>query len=40
VVKIFNPPARDKGELLIGEPEDMVKTLVEKIKDMVIAART
>jgi electron transfer flavoprotein beta subunit len=39
VVKIFIPPARGDGELLTGEPDEMVQTLMRKIKDEIIAAR-
>ena len=39
VKKIFIPPARGNGELLTGEPDEMVQTLVKKIKDEIIAAR-
>lgn len=38
VVKIFTPPARAGGQILTGEPEEVAKKLVEKIRDAVIAA--
>lgn len=38
VVKIFSPPARGGGQMLAGEPADVVKQLVDKLKDVVIAA--
>ncbi|MFC1461435.1 electron transfer flavoprotein subunit beta/FixA family protein [Verrucomicrobiota bacterium] len=38
VVKIFVPPAREGGEVLEGEPEDVVPELIEKLKDAVVAA--
>lgn len=38
VVKIFTPPARQGGEMLTGEPSDIVSALAEKIKDIVVAA--
>jgi len=37
VVKIFSPPARGGGQMLAGEPADVVKQLVEKLRDVVIA---
>ncbi len=39
VVKIFTPPARGKGEMLTGEPEDIARVLVEKLKDVVLGAQ-
>lgn len=36
VVKIFTPPPRGGGELLTGEPEEVVPKLVEKLKDAVL----
>jgi electron transfer flavoprotein beta subunit len=38
VVKIFTPTPRSGGEMLTGEPEEVVAKLVEKIKDAVIGA--
>lgn len=38
VVKIFSPPPRGGGEMLQGEPEEMVAQLVGKLKDAVVAA--
>lgn len=38
VVKIFTPPPRGGGEMLHGEPEEVVASLVEKLKDAVISA--
>ncbi|MFC1454280.1 electron transfer flavoprotein subunit beta/FixA family protein [Verrucomicrobiota bacterium] len=38
VVKIFSPPPRSGGEILKGEPDEMVKQLVVKLKDAVVAA--
>lgn len=37
VVNIFTPPARQGGEMLKGEPENMATELVDKLKDAVIA---
>lgn len=37
VVKIFTPPAREGGEMLEGEPHEIVAQLVQKIKDVVIS---
>jgi len=39
VVKIFVPPARGNGEIWSDEPDEMVQTLVRKIKNEIIAAR-
>ncbi|RKY37063.1 MAG: electron transfer flavoprotein subunit beta [Candidatus Omnitrophota bacterium] len=36
VVKIFTPPPREKGMILEGEPQKVVDSLVEKLKDVVI----
>ena len=33
VVKIFSPPAREKGLILEGEPKDIAKQIVIKLKD-------
>ena len=38
VVKIFTPPPRGGGEMLEGEPDEMVAQLVGKLKDAVVAA--
>ena len=38
VVRIFTPPARQGGELLKGEPEEIVPLLVERLKDVVLGA--
>jgi len=38
VVKIFNPPPRAGGEMLKGEPDEVVRQLVAKLKDAVVAA--
>jgi len=38
VVKIFTPPPRGGGEMLEGEPPEIAKQLVEKLKDVVLAA--
>lgn len=38
VVRIFTPPPRGGGQVIGGEAEDAVKSLVEKLKDAVIAA--
>ena len=38
VVKIFTPPQRGGGEMLSGEPNEMVAELVGKIKDVVLGA--
>jgi electron transfer flavoprotein beta subunit len=37
VVRIFTPEPRKGGQMLTGEPEEVVAQLVEKIKDTVIA---
>lgn len=37
VVRIFTPPPRGGGTMLTGEAEEVVRTLVDKIKDAVIA---
>ncbi len=36
VVKIFTPPSHVQGEILTGEPEEVVSKLVEKLKDTVL----
>jgi electron transfer flavoprotein beta subunit len=38
VVKIFSPPPRGGGEMLEGEPQEVVAQLVEKLKDAVVSA--
>ena len=38
VMRIFTPPPRKGGEILQGEPEEAVRVLAEKLKDVVIAA--
>jgi len=38
VVKIFTPAPRQGGQILTGEPEEMVRKLAESLKDVVIAA--
>ncbi|NQT93913.1 MAG: electron transfer flavoprotein subunit beta, partial [Lentisphaerae bacterium] len=38
VVKIFTPPPREGGEIFEGEPADCVKTLVERIRDVVVGS--
>lgn len=35
VVKIFTPAAREGGEIIRGEPDEVVSQLVEKLKDVV-----
>ncbi|MDD4869576.1 MAG: electron transfer flavoprotein subunit beta/FixA family protein [Kiritimatiellae bacterium] len=36
VVKIFTPTPRQGGQILTGEPEEMVRKLVEQLKDVVV----
>ncbi len=36
VVKIFTPPKRSGGEMLTGEPEEIVSQLVQSLRDTVI----
>ena len=36
VVKIFTPPARTRGQVLTGEPEDMASQLIERLKPVVL----
>jgi len=36
VVRIFTPPVRTKGQILVGEPEAAASELVEKLKDVVL----
>lgn len=38
VLKIFTPPPRAGGEMLTGEPADIVPRLVEKLRDVVVGA--
>lgn len=38
VVKIFTPPTRKGGEMLEGEPHEVVAELAAKLKDLVIEA--
>ena len=38
VVKIFTPPPRQGGEVLTGEPRDIARQLVEKLRDVIIEA--
>lgn len=38
VVRIFAPQSRAGGEILDGEPEDVVRKLAEKLKDAVVGA--
>ena len=38
VVKIFTPPPRGGGEMLKGEPHEVVSQLVSKLKDAVLGA--
>jgi electron transfer flavoprotein beta subunit len=37
VVKIFTPPPREGGEMLEGEPQEVVRQLVEKLKEVVLS---
>lgn len=37
VVKIFTPPPRGGGEIIVGEADAAVRTLVAKLKDVVLA---
>ena len=36
VIRIFTPPPRQGGEMLKGEPADVARQLVEKLKDVVL----
>ncbi len=36
VIKIFTPPRREGGQMLAGEPQEMVNRLVAELKDLVI----
>jgi electron transfer flavoprotein beta subunit len=38
VVRIFTPPPRQGGQMLKGEPDEIVTQLVEKLKDAVLSA--
>lgn len=38
VVKVFTPPPRSGGEMLKGEPEEIIPALVAKLKDAVLSA--
>jgi len=38
VVKVFTPPPREGGEMLTGEPDEVVAQLVAAIKDAVVGA--
>ena len=38
VVKIFTPPARQGGEMMKGEPSEIVPQLIAKLKDAVLGA--
>jgi electron transfer flavoprotein beta subunit len=38
VVKIFTPAPRQGGQMLTGEPEEIVRKLVEQLKDVVAGA--
>lgn len=38
VVKVFTPPSRKGGEILRGEPDEIVKQLVAKLRDPILAA--
>ena len=38
VVKIFTPPAREGGEMLEGEPNEIAVILAEKLRDLVVEA--
>jgi len=38
VVKVFTPPPRGGGEVLKGEPEEIIPPLVAKLKDAVLSA--
>ncbi len=40
VVRIFSPAPRGGGQMLQGEPDELVTQLVEKLKDVVLAARS
>jgi len=38
VVKIFTPPPRSGGQMLKGEPDEIIPGLVAKLKDAVLSA--
>jgi electron transfer flavoprotein beta subunit len=38
VVKIFTPPPRSGGQMLTGEPDEIIPGLVAKLKDAVLSA--
>ena len=38
VVRIFTPPARQGGEMLKGEPSEIVPQLIAKLKDAILGA--
>ncbi len=38
VVKVFTPPPREGGEMLTGEPQEIVERLVAALKDAVVEA--
>lgn len=38
VVKIFSPPAREGGEMIEGEPDEIARKLAGKLKDILIEA--
>ncbi len=38
VVRIFTPTPREGGEMITGEPDDIARQLVEKLKDIIIEA--
>ena len=38
VIKIFTPPVRGKGEILKGEPDQIASSLIEKLRNDIIAA--
>ena len=38
VVKIFTPPARQGGEMMKGEPSEIVPKLAAKLKDAILGA--
>jgi len=38
VMKVFTPPPREGGEVFTGEPREVVRKLLEKIKDILVEA--
>jgi len=38
VLTVFSPPPRSSGEILTGDPDQIVQTFVEKVKEAIIAA--